>query len=110
MRRVAWEADFVARLPGFERIELSRYSPSEQIALFTNCAAVAGPHGAGLAHVAFCPPGAHVFELFPDGRRQPVYHRLAGLAGAHYHWATVDFENPARLDELSAAIRLALAP
>jgi hypothetical protein len=110
VRRISWETEFIARLPGFVPVVLSALAPAEQIALFADCAAVAGPHGAGLAHVAFCPPGAHLFELFPHERRQPIYHRLAGLAGAHYHWATVDFENPSKLDELAAAIARVLPP
>jgi hypothetical protein len=108
VRRISWENDFVARLPGFEPVVLSSLGPAAQVALFAECAAVAGPHGAGLSHVAFCPPGAHVFELFPHAHRQPVYHRLASLAGAHYHWANVDFELPSQLDALAAAIRHAL--
>lgn len=108
-RRLAWETELLSLLPGFDRVELAGLSPSEQMRLFSEAAAVAGPHGAGLAHVAFCPPSSMVFELFPDAHRQPIYHRLAHLAGARYHWATVDFAEPKRIDELAAAITRALA-
>ncbi len=109
IRRLAWENEIVSQLPGFELVELTRLAPSEQIKLFSRCRAVAGAHGAGLAQVAFCPPGAHLFEIFPHPSRQPIYHRLASLAGVHYHWAMLDFARQERLPELGARIRAALA-
>lgn len=93
-RLLTWEDDLLALLPGFERIELAALSPARQIALAASADVIAGPHGAGLAHVIFGHPGARAFELFPATHHQPIYARLASLAGLDYAWAKLDFTRP----------------
>ena len=39
---------------------------AQQLALFLNAEAIAGPHGAGLTHIAWCRPGTKVTKFFPD--------------------------------------------
>jgi len=108
-RHLAAEDRLLALLPGFERVELSRLSPQAQISLLGECAVIAGPHGAGLANVVFGPPGAHVFEIFPPDRRQPIYQRLAHLADQKYHWAAGSFTHPEQVEKLAAGICHALS-
>ena len=109
-RELAWEDELLARLPGFSRVELAGLSPAEQIELAAGAEVIAGPHGAGLSHALFGRPGAHLVELFPRSHLQPIYGRLAALAGLSYAWAQVDFDRPAELEPLTDAIRRFIAP
>lgn len=67
---------------------------NEDLALYRRAKIVIGPHGAGLANVAFAPPGTHVIEFIPiDGAdftlettRQTAYYGISQAAGHHY-WA-----------------------
>ncbi len=104
-RQPAWESALLAQLPGFERVTLADLAPVAQIALMRDAAAVAGPHGAGLANLVFCAPGTRVIELFPDANRQPIYGRLASIGRQPYAWAVVDFSTapPAGLASAIAA-------
>lgn len=104
-RNLTWEDALLARLPQFECVELASRPPAEQIALLREAAVVAGPHGAGLANLVFCPPGAAIIELHPD-RDRPVFARLATAAGCRHAWAAVDFKRaPENLTSLAGAIR-----
>jgi len=104
-RHLVWEDALLAQLPQFERIELAGRAPAEQIALLREAAVVAGPHGAGLANLVFCPPGAAVIELHP-GHDRPVFARLATAAGSRHAWAVVDFTHPPEnLALIAGAIR-----
>jgi len=105
-RHLAWECDLLARLDGFERVELARLSPLEQMQLMAEAGMVAGPHGAGLSNLIFCAPGTQVVELLPDNRHRPLFARLAAAAGCAHAWAAVDFaQTPASCDELASRIR-----
>jgi hypothetical protein len=110
VRHLAWEDDLLRRFPRFEKIVLSRHAPAAQARLFAEAAVVAGPHGAGLTQLAFCPPGGRLVEIFPPGTRQPIYSRLAHLAGMKAAWAMVDFEQPADLGRLADALAAFLPP
>lgn len=104
-RDLAWEDDLLAQLPKFERVELAGLPPAEQMRFLRNAAVVAGPHGAGLANLVFCPPGAAIIELHPD-RDRPVFARLATAAGGRHAWAVVNFaQPPPNLETLASAIR-----
>jgi hypothetical protein len=53
-------------------VELARLPIERQVHMFRNAEAIAAPHGAGLAHIAWCRPGTKVIEFFPTpgpGRR-----------------------------------------
>ena len=109
-RHFAWEQELLARLDGFERVELGRLAPAEQLRLMAGAAVIAGPHGAGLANLIFCPPGTRVVELLPDASHRPLYGRLAIAAGCLHAWAAVDFTRaPDNQPDLAQAIR-AFAP
>lgn len=73
LRRVLNESEVLARLEpaGFERVILKGMPPARQVKLFRDAEAVFSPHGAGLAHIAWCKPGTSIMEVFPspDGPR-----------------------------------------
>jgi capsular polysaccharide biosynthesis protein len=56
----------------------------EQISLFSSAAAVIGPHGAGLANVAFCRPGTIVYEIMSTERLNRCYAILCQSLGLEY--------------------------
>ena len=104
-RHLQWEDELMRALPDFERHDLGLLAPAEQLALFAEAAVLAGPHGAGLANIAFCPPGTKLIELFGLLPMTPLYARWAQLAGAQPWWGLIDFERPSALPELVAAVR-----
>jgi Glycosyltransferase 61 len=53
---------------------------------FANVDFVVGPHGAGLANIAFCPPGAKVLELIPSDHVHPYYYTLSESARLDYSY------------------------
>jgi hypothetical protein len=75
LRRVLNEESLIAALQsrGFARVVLSRMPIARQVRLFRSAEAVVAPHGAGLAHIAWCRPGTKIIEFFPSpdgpGRR-----------------------------------------
>jgi hypothetical protein len=73
LRRVLNEGAVMERLAphGFERVVLKGMPIPRQIRLFREAEAIVSPHGAGLAHLAWCRPGTKIFEVFPspDGPR-----------------------------------------
>jgi capsular polysaccharide biosynthesis protein len=73
---------------GVEPVVLSVLTLDEQITLMRNARVVIGPHGAGLANVAFCSPGTVLYELLPDHYINPCVNQLAQLRGLHY-WGDV---------------------
>jgi hypothetical protein len=76
LRRVVNEKAILPTLEalGFERVTLSGLPIGEQVRLFRHAEAIVAPHGAGLAHIAWCKPGTKVVEFFPspDGPRGRV--------------------------------------
>lgn len=103
-RHLVWEDALLTRFPRFEKHLLGSLPPTEQMALFADAAVAAGPHGAGLANLLFAAPGARLAEFFPDSAIQPLYARIAQVAGGHAAWATVDFSAPTDLDRVTAAL------
>lgn len=69
-RRLANEPDVAALLAqhGFELIQPGRMGLDDQVAAFAAASHVVAVHGAALANLVFCPPGAHVLEIFPVGQ------------------------------------------
>lgn len=74
LRRVRNEEQICAILEarGFQRVTLGGMPIAQQVQLFRQADAVAAPHGAGLAHTAWCKPGTKIIEFFPglDGVRK----------------------------------------
>jgi len=94
LRRVLNEKSFTPRLEalGFQRAVLGDLPIARQIALFRQAEIVVAPHGAGLAHIAWCKPGTRIIEFFPSpgGPRGRVrnatydYWLLSQLLGLYY--------------------------
>ena len=94
LRRVLNENSFMPKLEllGFQRVILAELPIALQIALFRQAEIVVAPHGAGLAHIAWCKPGTKIIEFFPspDGPRGRVrnatydYWLLSQLLGLDY--------------------------
>ena len=62
------EKSFMPKLEslGFQRAVLGELPIARQVALFKNAEIVVAPHGAGLAHIAWCKPGTKIIEFFPS--------------------------------------------
>ena len=75
----------------------------EQVAAFRNAKVVIGQHGAGLANIQFCQPGAEVFEITSRAHvhRAFDFALLAAAAGAKFNVIVVDAveDADAQLDE-----------
>lgn len=85
-RKLSNEAALWPRLEakGFARVVLEELSWAEQIAAFRRARVIVAPHGAGLANLVFCEPGARVVELFHRDYVHWTYGQLASLVGADY--------------------------
>jgi hypothetical protein len=83
LRRVSNEDRILPLLEahGFSRVILKGMPAAAQIRLFREAEAVAAPHGAGLAHTAWCAPGTKIIEFFPspDGPRGRVKNASADM-------------------------------
>jgi hypothetical protein len=92
LRRVLNEKRLMPKLEalGFERAVLGELSIARQVALFRQADIVLAPHGAGLAHIAWCKPGTKIVEFFPSPALRRVrnatydYWLLSKLLGLDY--------------------------
>ena len=94
LRRVLNEKSFMPKLEslGFQCAILAEMPIARQVALFRQAEIVVAPHGAGLAHIAWCKPGTKIIEFFPSpaGPRGRVrnatydYWLLSQLLGLDY--------------------------
>ena len=107
-RHFATEAALLALLPELEPITLSGMSPAAQMALFAEAKLIVGPHGAGLANCIFCTPGGKLIEIFPKEKMQPIYQRIAQIAGMDYLWAQLEPTSDDDINRLAGAIRSAM--
>ena len=86
-RRPLVNEDAVAALAarhGFETVVLQGMPLAEQIRLFSGATHILAPHGAGLANLVFCPPGAAVLELQLGTYLNWCFRRLCGVRGLRY--------------------------
>lgn len=85
-RRITNEPELWAELQaaGFAKVRLEQLTWPEQINAFRHAKVVVGPHGAGLANLAFCAPGTRVVELFHRAYVAGGFWRLADLRGLDY--------------------------
>ena len=86
-RRLRNEAElwphFAAK--GFQSVSAAKLSFRDQVALFSEASAIAGPHGAGLSHILFALPGVQVLEIFPADKAFDIdYLYLAKANGGTY--------------------------
>ncbi len=76
------EALCVAR--GYVSVTMSGMTVADQVSLFGGARSVVGLHGAALANLLFCRPGAAVLELLMDRYVNFCFRRLAARAGLRY--------------------------
>jgi capsular polysaccharide biosynthesis protein len=113
IREEALEAALAAR--GFEIHCLEDYPFAQQLELTSAARTIVAGHGAGLAHLAFAPPGANVVEIVPADRynlglypelSRTLGHRhrlvLAERAGPRRLWRAETADVLAAIDELAA--------
>jgi hypothetical protein len=96
-REMRNEDELVERLVrdfNVEPVILSSLHLDQQIALFQSARTIVAPHGAGLANVVFCSPGAVLYELLPDHYINSCPNQLAQLRGLDY-WCDVHRSEPA---------------
>lgn len=84
--KVSNEADLLPLLAesGFEITTLSRLPATEQIKLFREAKIVAGPHGAGFAHLVFTRPETDFLEFFQDGHFNPCFANICAARNIRY--------------------------
>jgi capsular polysaccharide biosynthesis protein len=88
-RRVSNETDLltVATELGFDSVLAETLTVGEQVELFAQAEAIAGPHGAGLTNAAFMAPGTKLAEAAPDllkPRQKLYYWNLAATGRQRY--------------------------
>ena len=123
MRRVANfpAVRAVVEAAGFEVVVPDRLTVAAQISLMQGARHVIGEHGAGVANVMFCRPGATVLELFNPACVQPAHWSVASASGLAFGYLVgsdlvpgeasdwnADYEVP--LDRLQDAIRAMVDP
>jgi len=74
----------VLRKFDFEIVEIGKLTVADQIRTMRSATHVVAEHGAGLANVMFCRPGAVVLELFNPACPQPAFWTIASLAGCSF--------------------------
>lgn len=105
VRDLHWEDRILHAFPQFERLDLNQLEAQEQVRAFAEAAVVAGPHGSGFANLAFVNGTGDVVELWPhDSPIDPLYGRIAQLAGWRHAWAQVDFATPSASEPLINAL------
>lgn len=85
-RRVANEAELWPQLSarGFVNLKLEELTWREQINAFRHARIIVAPHGAGLANLVFCQPGAIVVELFNRSYVNGCFWQVAALRNLDY--------------------------
>ena len=82
---------------GFVLVDPGQLTVADQIRTFANAEVVVATHGAALANLTFCTPGATVIELVPAGCLLPDYWRLvSGIPGVSYRYLTAPGKAPRR--------------
>lgn len=85
-RRLVNEADAMVALQdrGFEAVTLEDLPLLTQIKWFSTARCVVGLHGAGLANLAFCQPGAQIVEFMPEAWPNACFEHLATAVSGSY--------------------------
>lgn len=94
---------------GFQRVEPERMSFADQVRTFSAASVVAGPHGAGLANMSWCSPGARIVEIFsPASADRRCFWTLAWALG-HQYTAVIaaDAAGPPGAADIECSQRLA---
>jgi capsular polysaccharide biosynthesis protein len=86
LRRLTNEAEIteLAERAGFTPVTLTGMPVAEQVRLFAEASHIVAPHGAGLANIGFCRPGAALCELQMDAYVQWSFRHLAARRRVRY--------------------------
>ena len=72
---------------GFEVVDPGDFSVVDQIRIFAEADVIVAPHGASLANMPFCSPGASLLELFPSQSMVADYWKMTcGVEGLEYQY------------------------
>ncbi len=85
-RTMANEADLspVLQRHGFQSVSMEKMPFADQVRLAADASVIAGPHGAGLANMAFMASGGTVLELRQFGRVPDSFFAMANACGHTY--------------------------
>lgn len=100
------ELRLVAEKYGYEVIYPEQLSIDEQIRVFSEAKAVIAGHGAGLANVAFMPPGSRVIELFPRDLFKPDYYLRTRGNAMKYSFLIADSSGCVDSSALESLLRM----
>ncbi|MDA8253030.1 MAG: glycosyltransferase family 61 protein, partial [Rhodospirillales bacterium] len=91
-RRVANFAEIETPLRdrGFRVVSFEGMTLDEQISIMRGARHVIGEHGAGVANVMFCRPGARLLEMFNPFGAQPAHWSLASVCDVGYGYLIGD--------------------
>jgi capsular polysaccharide biosynthesis protein len=89
IRPLVNEPEIIAALAplGCVPVRLEAHPLAEQIAMFRQAECIVGPHGAGLANIAFASPGCRFVELHMDSYVQWCFRALAAACRLPYDCA-----------------------
>ena len=108
---------------GFACVDAGELSVADQVRTFAEADVIVAPHGAALANLVFCSPGATLIEIFPAMSFVADYWKMAsGVPGLEYRYLTgagapvgttraefVVADITVDLDQLAATVEQALA-
>ena len=95
------ELEPLLRDRGFELVAMERLSFDGQVELMARTKVLLAPHGAGLANMLFCPPGALNCEIADPAYPNPNFYAMSAALGHHYHYIAgrgVGARHPLRQD------------
>lgn len=98
-RKIENEEEIVGLLEsfGFELVMPERLSFLDQVRAFRDAEVVVAAHGAGLANIVFCRPGAKIIELFPPDMKY-TYYKISRTVDLYYYFIKAPGEqNPVML-------------
>lgn len=74
----------IMKAKGFEVVECSSLTVTQQKQLFSECKIVVAPHGAALTNVVWMSPGTMLFEFMPNEVANPCFRDFARQLGINY--------------------------
>lgn len=82
LRSIVNEADIIdtVRRHGFVVLDMDSMTFAEQMGAFRSARRIIAPHGAGMSHMMYAPPGCSVTEIVQE-KPQPFFKSLAKLCG-----------------------------
>lgn len=104
VRRILNEMEFeqILRRADFSTVRLEEMSWPEQVGLFSRAEVILAPHGAALANIVFCKPGACVAEIATRAGYKDFYLHLAASARLQYRFVAAQPRNSATTNSLRA--------